>query len=74
MIELGTAAAAAAFVIFLALWVMRMKGWLGGKVSSDKGMNYERILVYWHLLKQHCTPFNRNIVKSTSNTLFISIS
>ncbi|KAL4622333.1 hypothetical protein ACB092_06G289700 [Castanea dentata] len=35
MIEVGTAAAAA-FVIFLALWVMRMKGWLGGKASADK--------------------------------------
>ncbi|XP_065620245.1 probable LRR receptor-like serine/threonine-protein kinase At1g07650 isoform X2 [Quercus suber] len=35
MIEVGTVAAAA-FVIFLALWVMRMKGRLGGKVTVDK--------------------------------------
>lgn len=72
MIEVGTAAAAA-FIILLALWVMRMKGWLGGKVSVDKGMNYERILVYWHLLKQHCTPFNCNIIKSPSNTSHITV-
>jgi hypothetical protein len=31
--------AAAVFLILLALFVMQRKGFLGGKVSADKGMN-----------------------------------
>lgn len=38
LLVVGTLAAAL-FLLLLVLGVMKRKGWLGGKVASNKGMN-----------------------------------
>jgi hypothetical protein len=53
--------AAAAVCLILALFLMQRKGFLGGKVSVDKGMQcfsqmLVEILFFWHLLNQNHIP------------------